>query len=824
MLYSLTMFSKLCLHSQTAMRKRLFSIESVGLLLALAIILCAPPTAHAKPTIFNWSCIAGAGDIVNLQGHDLDGTTAVMCSVNDGDAESLPIVNRGNNILHVRMPLKLGLYAISVRKGSEVSNTVFPNRASVMHFDTPEVSPNGSFRIFGRNLCVDRSHPEVIFVNGGKRYPATVCGVPCFNELKVTAPSNIPVGRYSVLVNNGLTKRSTGVCYAPMLDICSSGPDTFKLAVPWSSTLDFGHNVFNVKTDSRLIKHAKGDGVINDQPAIQAAVDAASKSGGGVVFLPSGKYLLASEHGAQIECASNVVVRGFGSLQTKLVYGRGRPAEDFVFARFYKVSKCGLCDLAIENLNDNDAWLNTKSITNEGSPIDRVFLSRIALELRNGFRVELKGDRIAILNCNLHSEYSTLHLGTCTNSHVEKNVFTQKLGVHLDLTESKNCVVDGNAFILDANQGSIVAGNVRHGIAIGFASELAIMHNNFAVENGLPTYNNDGEAILSEGGGGIRTGEEVGHVLSGSGTLLTVEKDLPRFAETAVAIINGKGTGQWRRITSRLGAIVILDQPWQVGPNHDATYSIFRWSNLNTTISDNNFKSWLRGVWTCQGSTTDMQVSNNHFNEMDGIFFEPCQNLSTKNGQFNPVWNTTVDHNVLRSQLISPNTSKQKATATHINFTGDLQQTSSLIGTMSLNNQIYGNTIIGTGAEFFENDPAQTEGYCSYLRVEASKFEPNSTPAMLGLIFQNNKSDGCGQRAYLLNGGDYQTTIANPIDVNSKAIVTDETKYWNTVGDHKSVSTVILNDTAISNDVAVPNDAPIPNDAILNASPTQTKE
>ncbi len=126
----------------------------------------------------------------------------------------------------------------------------------------------------------------------------------------------------------------------------------------------------------------------------------------------------------------------------------------------------------------------------------------------------------------------------------------------------------------------------------------------------------------------------------------------------------------------------------------------------------------LRGIWTYQGSTTDMQVSRNELTSMDGIFFEPCQNLSTKYGQFNPVWNTTVDHNVLRSQPISAETSKLAATATHINFTGDLQQTSSLIGTMSLNNQIYGNSIIGSGAEFFENDPAQTEGYCNYLRVE----------------------------------------------------------------------------------------------------------
>ncbi len=68
------------------------------------------------------------------------------------------------------------------------------------------------------------------------------------------------------------------------------------------------------------------------------------------------------------------------------------------------------------------------------------------------------------------------------------------------MTETKNCVVDGNTFILNSNEGSLLKGNVRHGIAIGFARDLAIMNNTFLVSNGLPAYNNDGEAILSEGG------------------------------------------------------------------------------------------------------------------------------------------------------------------------------------------------------------------------------------------------------------------------------------------------------------------------------------
>ena len=53
--------------------------------------------------------------------------------------------------------------------------------------------------------------------------------------------------------------------------------------------LDEGGAVYNVNTFG-----AAGDGVTDDREAIQAAIDAASANGGGIVYLPPGTYLLAS--------------------------------------------------------------------------------------------------------------------------------------------------------------------------------------------------------------------------------------------------------------------------------------------------------------------------------------------------------------------------------------------------------------------------------------------------------------------------------------------------------------------------------------------------
>ncbi|MFM9464852.1 glycosyl hydrolase family 28-related protein [Streptomyces scabiei] len=70
----------------------------------------------------------------------------------------------------------------------------------------------------------------------------------------------------------------------------SSGPAS---SLDWLSVRDFG---------------AKGDGVADDAPAIQAAIAAASTAGGGTLYIPAGRYTL----GAALNWASNVNAIGAG--------------------------------------------------------------------------------------------------------------------------------------------------------------------------------------------------------------------------------------------------------------------------------------------------------------------------------------------------------------------------------------------------------------------------------------------------------------------------------------------------------------------------------
>ena len=68
---------------------------------------------------------------------------------------------------------------------------------------------------------------------------------------------------------------------------------------------DRGGAVFNVKHPTY---GAKGDGIVDDTASIQAALDAASAAGGGVVYVPQGDYLLSDG----LEIASSCELRGTG--------------------------------------------------------------------------------------------------------------------------------------------------------------------------------------------------------------------------------------------------------------------------------------------------------------------------------------------------------------------------------------------------------------------------------------------------------------------------------------------------------------------------------
>lgn len=102
-------------------------------------------------------------------------------------------------------------------------------------------------------------------------------------------------------------------------------------AADWPSLETLSHRrLFNVQLPPY---GAVGDGLVDDAPAIQAAINDAARAGGGIVYLPAGTYLLNSfqwQSGVRVfllNYFSGIAIIGAGRDLTTLRAGPGMPTE-----------------------------------------------------------------------------------------------------------------------------------------------------------------------------------------------------------------------------------------------------------------------------------------------------------------------------------------------------------------------------------------------------------------------------------------------------------------------------------------------------------------
>lgn len=76
--------------------------------------------------------------------------------------------------------------------------------------------------------------------------------------------------------------------------------------------------ILNVKYPPTGVPKAKGDGTTNDHDSIQGCIDYAAENGGGIVYLPAGKYLTSP-----LVLKSGVTLLGFGRYAVSLVLAGG---------------------------------------------------------------------------------------------------------------------------------------------------------------------------------------------------------------------------------------------------------------------------------------------------------------------------------------------------------------------------------------------------------------------------------------------------------------------------------------------------------------------
>lgn len=718
--------------------KTLFYIQVIGL------ALCSPYSLAdvLSPVIFNVPLSARPGDIVGLQGENFGDAPVVTLMGNGGDSTSLnklEVVNSfGTGWVSFKIPATAtGALIVQVSNGAATSAPIVLNGAHAYHLDALQIVPRGSFRLFGRNLLLPGFTP-VVTVDG---LPAVV-DARASNEhmLMVTAPRGVRAGgKAAISVDNG---NGTGpVLLDREIEVAAGRGDPFALGVGWGAGFSaIAAKVVLASSDARLASKVVCNGLVDDTPAIQAAIDLVA-AGGGVLQLPPGTCRLAGS----LKLKSRVVLQGAGKNRTVIRYEANYP----LWGR-------GLDLAGVRNLT----LINTRGRIE--SPLlqnsTRVFFQNLKFVLDGGIQMFLtNNNNFVILDTDFIQPKNPDDSGPYTLGGSGGLVFFGNTTTFANGSPTFSRVHDAyiarNRFTRDARDNQNSTG-VIHSLVMDFAHRIAITNNTFDVLGG-PIVNkvrNDGETLLTEGGGARRT-ENLGTVasatamtLSDPGNTINVTPFEGRsFPENyGVAVVGGKGAGQSRRVTAYSQGTLTVDKPWDVVPDTSSRYATFVWGLEKSLIKANTLMQNPRGIWLYQTAIRDVDIVGNVIHEGGGIYLRSAQNI--KDRLFVPIYGVRIANNTIANVT--------REWTSYINVTFVRMDASDFgIGTIGIevrNNEIKANT---PNLVLSREESGGVEGYLNLMRFEGQTQGQSKTQTrLLGTIFQNNQCIGCDIGVFVRDG------------------------------------------------------------------------
>lgn len=227
----------------------------------------------------------------------------------------------------------------------------------------------------------------------------------------------------------------------PNLANGDSGPGGQNDYAPWVRMRPYLRNLLVAAYDARFYG-ATGDGVTNDQAAIQLALDLCRLNGGGVVYLPAGRYRLVpvatgGSTGAALGClfiGANTIVRGDGPDATILLLDANSPNQSYVLHNYTIAG--GDTDIVLEHLTvDGNA-------ANQAGTVDAQYGCRF-----------VRARRVTVFDCTFHDLRGTTAGGNGPNGTAGES-FAQQFDLCLDVA-----VIESVAYATSANTSSGFASN-----------------------------------------------------------------------------------------------------------------------------------------------------------------------------------------------------------------------------------------------------------------------------------------------------------------------------------------------------------------------------
>lgn len=522
-----------------------------------------------------------------------------------GSEEKLNALQPKDNALKFILPeaLKPGIFAFRIGdSGESVSGLL--NRPVVWWLQGDRglaAIPGGALRVFGKNL------------NSGGKPCAMLLGPHPVNLiaegdgycLTLKLPADLKPGEYQLRVHNGCGGRYGWSAAAKLV---------VEKPLAWPQT------IFDVRQFE-----ASGDGSVDDTAAVQAALAAAGKAGGGIVFFPRGRY--------QVRKTLNIprftVLRGEREDLVNILWP---DTSEPLPAMLQASNSFGIEELTFHCGNYKTFMQADKSGPDAGDIFIRktriranVFRGHMTPEevdkrWREGLKVgfgggywlfDFGGRNIRITDCDLYSSSCVYALREPQGAVIERNIIGAGRWGGSGVFGGEGVVLADNQYVGN----DLMSWGAAGGLGFGNLAHVYIARNSFVLEHG-----GDREAITSDASGGLYYGP----VVACEGTSLTLNEAIKaqdqRWAGAGVYIVSGKGMGQWRRLVSWAGPKIEVDRPWGLAPDPTSrvtiVWALTQWLILGNRFTDVGISIQLYGSaqeHICAGNTTGRSNGYHNF-------------------------------------------------------------------------------------------------------------------------------------------------------------------------------------------------------------------
>jgi hypothetical protein len=440
------------------------------------------------------------------------------------------------------------------------------------------VEPGGTLRLFGKNFTA--LNQVVLQSSSGTAYTLTPSKMDS-NSITAPVPSTLAQGTYNVWIGS-----------SPW-DATSSPAGQINVYLPLSRT------VLNFSCSNMV-----GDGVTDNTRSLQSCLDRyapVSSKEVAYITIPAGTFVLTTGvTGYPFE----VLVGVSPTMSNFIGQPEGKPPTTW----FNIPNYFGLVNLSLQAPANPNLLLSSGTTTGNPLTSGHLFFDNVnfdsTVDASNGAEsmFALAGPDIQVYNSYFLSNSNQVFDinfgdgGIVSGNHMVLNNWTglgitdsQNIIFEGNLTDSQNTPGEGNAGHSGGSGLSISRGNSQFGQS-ALSRDIYIGYNTFQNMG-----SNDQQVITNDGDGGAYYGP----VTSSTANTVTLADD-PAWnwmgttnPEAAViAIVAGKGVGQYSFLKNYSGRTINLETPWKVLPDGTSVVVISQYE-LNMTIANNTITNTL---------------------------------------------------------------------------------------------------------------------------------------------------------------------------------------------------------------------------------------